>query len=58
MHRTRDMPKEVLEWAEEIENVRAVILTSTRANPHASVDALSDYDIKLFVLCTGQKFVV
>jgi aminoglycoside 6-adenylyltransferase len=26
-----------------------VILTSTRANPHARVDVLSDYDIKLFV---------
>ena len=49
MHTTKDMAKEVSDWAKENENVRVVILTSTRANPHASVDVLSDYDIKLFV---------
>ena len=49
MCKTRDMAKEVSDWARENENVRAAVLTSTRANPHASVDALSDYDIELYV---------
>ena len=49
MNITRDMAKEVSDWARENENVRVAILTSTRANPNASVDALSDYDIELFV---------
>ena len=49
MYRGRDMANEVSNWAREIENIRVVILTSTRTNPNASVDALSDYDIELFV---------
>lgn len=49
MNTTRNMAKEVTEWAQKETNVRAVILTSTRANPHATVDALSDYDIELYV---------
>ena len=43
------MAKEITEWAKGNENVRAVILTSTRTNPNASADELSDYDIELFV---------
>ena len=49
MDSTRDMAKEVTDWANEMENVRGVMLTSTRTNPNAMVDALSDYDIELFV---------
>jgi len=49
MNSTRNMAKEVTEWAKGIENVRGVLLTSTRANPNAMVDVLSDYDIELFV---------
>jgi aminoglycoside 6-adenylyltransferase len=49
MNSTKDMAKAVTEWAEENENVRAVVLTSSRANPHAPVDLLSDYDIELYV---------
>jgi len=45
----RDMAREVTEWARENDNVRAVILTSSRANPDASVDELSDYDIDLII---------
>jgi len=45
----KNMANEVVEWARKDENIRVVILTSTRANPNASVDALSDYDIELAV---------
>ena len=36
-------------WAERREDIRAVLLTSTRAVPHAATDALSDYDVVLVV---------
>jgi Streptomycin adenylyltransferase len=36
-------------WATERASIRAMLLTSTRANPHAIVDPLSDYDIILVV---------
>ncbi|HXF61357.1 MAG TPA: aminoglycoside 6-adenylyltransferase [Caldilineaceae bacterium] len=36
-------------WAEAQPSVRAMLLTSTRAIPHATVDALSDYDVILVV---------
>jgi aminoglycoside 6-adenylyltransferase len=36
-------------WAERRETVRAMLLTSTRANPHADTDILSDYDVVLVV---------
>ena len=49
MNTTRDMAKEVTDWAKTNENVRAVVLTSSRTNPRAPVDALSDYDIELYV---------
>ncbi len=49
MNTTKNMAKEVTEWAKGNENVRAVILTSTRANPSVPIDTLSDYDIELFV---------
>ena len=49
MLKSEDIPKKVTEWAEGEDNVRAVILTSSRANPNADVDILSDYDIVLYV---------
>jgi aminoglycoside 6-adenylyltransferase len=36
-------------WATERASIRAMLLTSTRANPDAVVDPLSDYDIVLVV---------
>jgi aminoglycoside 6-adenylyltransferase len=46
-------PGEVLarlqEWADGQDAVRAMLLTSTRAIPHATVDRLSDYDVILIV---------
>jgi aminoglycoside 6-adenylyltransferase len=39
----------LVQWAENQDPVRAMLLTSTRANPNASVDLLSDYDVVLVV---------
>jgi aminoglycoside 6-adenylyltransferase len=39
----------VLEWARGNEQVRAVILEGSRANPRSKVDAFSDYDITFVV---------
>lgn len=49
MFTDKNMAEVVTGWAKQTENVRAAILTSTRANPHAPVDELSDYDIELYV---------
>jgi aminoglycoside 6-adenylyltransferase len=47
------MPDNVIEglvrWALQQEAVRALLLTSSRANPNAAVDLFSDYDIILVV---------
>ena len=48
-HDTRDVVREVAAWADKTDNVRAVILTSSRTNPDSPVDLLSDYDIELIV---------
>jgi aminoglycoside 6-adenylyltransferase len=37
------------EWAEAREDVRALLLTSSRASPHAPIDRFSDYDVILAV---------
>jgi len=39
----------LIRWAEKQAAVRAMLLTSTRAIPHAAVDLLSDYDVILVV---------
>ncbi len=39
----------LVQWAEQQPLVRAMLLTSSRANPAAPVDTLSDYDIILVV---------
>jgi aminoglycoside 6-adenylyltransferase len=44
-----DVLAPLVAWAEAEPAVRAMILTSTRARPNASVDALSDYDVILVV---------
>ncbi|MFL7807449.1 MAG: aminoglycoside 6-adenylyltransferase, partial [Anaerolineae bacterium] len=36
--------QDFVRWAEEHDPVRAMLLTGSRANPHAAVDAWSDYD--------------
>ncbi len=44
-----DTEQRIIEWAEAQAEVRAVLLTSTRAVPGAPVDALSDHDVVLIV---------
>jgi aminoglycoside 6-adenylyltransferase len=39
----------LIRWAEKQELIRAMLLYSSRANPEASVDSFSDYDILLAV---------
>ena len=44
-----DVIRRLVRWADRQAAVRAVLLTSTRAIPHAAVDAFSDYDVVLVV---------
>jgi aminoglycoside 6-adenylyltransferase len=41
--------RQVSEWAESAQNIRTVILTSSRADPLSHPDMLSDYDLQVFV---------
>jgi aminoglycoside 6-adenylyltransferase len=49
-HQARQVIHQLKQWAEHQASVRAMLLTSSRANPHASVDVFSDYDVVLVVL--------
>jgi aminoglycoside 6-adenylyltransferase len=44
-----DTEERVIKWAEAKAEIRAVLLTSTRAVPNTHVDALSDHDVILIV---------
>ncbi len=48
-HDPREVIRRLTWWAERRDSVRALLLTSTRANPSAPVDVLSDYDVVLVV---------
>lgn len=48
-HQQTDIFNKLIQWAEQHEAVRAMLLTSTRAVPNAKVDFLSDYDVILIV---------
>ena len=48
-HQAADVIRRLVQWATEQDAIRAMLLTSTRANPHASVDIFSDYDVVLVV---------
>jgi aminoglycoside 6-adenylyltransferase len=39
----------LVRWAEKQEAIRAMLLTSSRTNPHAELDSFSDYDVILVV---------
>jgi len=45
----RDVVRRLVQWVDRKEVVRAMLLTSTRANPHMPVDVFSDYDVLLVV---------
>jgi aminoglycoside 6-adenylyltransferase len=44
-----DVVSSLVQWAEAKADIRAMLLTSSRANPQATVDEFSDYDIILAV---------
>jgi aminoglycoside 6-adenylyltransferase len=48
-HDPREVIRRLTRWAERRDPVRAMLLTSTRADPSAPVDVLSDYDAVLVV---------
>ena len=48
-HQPPDVISKLVQWAEQRESIRAMLLTSTRAVPTASVDVFSDYDVVLVV---------
>ena len=44
-----DQFTEIIEWGKNSENVRAMIMTGSRAQTGSNTDSLSDYDIELYV---------
>lgn len=48
-HQQDEVFDKLIQWAEQRDSVRAMLLTSTRAVPGATVDFLSDYDVILIV---------
>ncbi len=48
-HDPDNVIKKLVDWGEKQETVRAMLMTSTRAVPNASLDDLSDYDVVLVV---------
>jgi aminoglycoside 6-adenylyltransferase len=53
---SQDVIRRLIRWGEQHEAVRAMLLTSTRAIPHAPVDRFSDYDVVLVVADIGPFF--
>jgi aminoglycoside 6-adenylyltransferase len=45
----QDVISRLVQWAQQRDSIRAMLLTSTRAVPNAPVDDLSDYDVVLIV---------
>jgi len=48
---------QLVHWADEQQLIRAVILTSSRAIPHAALDLFSDYDV-ILVLQSIEPFYI
>jgi aminoglycoside 6-adenylyltransferase len=44
--------EQIRQWARALDSVRAVILTSSRADPQRTPDTLSDYDLQVFMRST------
>ena len=49
VYQTNEVVGWLIQWADHQDSVRAMLLTGSRANPHATVDLLSDYDVILVV---------
>lgn len=44
-----DVLAQIQAWAADSENIRAIVMTSSRADPARAPDILSDYDVQVFV---------
>jgi len=49
MRNAKEVLDEIINWAEKNDDVRAVMLTGSRANVHEPANLLSDYDIEIAV---------
>jgi aminoglycoside 6-adenylyltransferase len=49
MRSEQEVIDQLKHWADAQPNVRTLILTSSRADPHRQPDLLSDYDVEVFV---------
>jgi aminoglycoside 6-adenylyltransferase len=49
MRKAHEILSQLHDWAVENDHIRAMLLTSSRTNPHAFTDLFSDYDVELFV---------
>lgn len=47
LHHPSQVLENLIQWAEQQDSIRAMLLTSTRAVPNAAVDRFSDYDVVL-----------
>ena len=56
MRNDKEVLKEIKNWGLTNQDVRTVILTSSRANPNGHVDLFSDYDIEV-VVRNREKFL-
>ena len=48
-HLPEDVLNHIIQWGEQQDSIRAMLLTSTRAVPNAPMDEYSDYDVVLIV---------
>lgn len=49
MRKQEEVIGEIIKWAEKNDDIRAVILTGSRANPINISDLLSEYDIEIVI---------
>ena len=49
MRKEREVLDELLKWAAANDNIRGMVLTSSRVNSDAVLDLMSDYDVELYV---------
>jgi aminoglycoside 6-adenylyltransferase len=52
-----EVVEQLIRWADSHQLIRAVVLTSSRAIPHASLDLFSDYDVILAVQSVQPYYV-
>jgi len=53
----RQIIPQIQDWGKTLENIRVILLVGSRADPAATVDGFSEYDITLFVRDTEKLSV-